>query len=295
MTSRNAARRDLEGVPPSRAIAWALAFGDRERKALLVVPGDREERLRFYDRYLVHTEKLSSEGAIDDLQGFSWTNVGVLENVITRIATARVSASTRLPVWFPPEKGVWELLWSLVAVEDIVIGEPLRTLVDNSTFLAHHLYRLLWEARFLAKEKVNLKPAQVFVELIVRWLTAETLTEDEDKQLLTLGVRQRVQTDSQRFDLLCMLVSLAEHNGFISRLVLAFDDLEKALVHPNRTLLLRRMSKLLDSIDRWIKVGGSPIGVLIGFEATPESMTTLREHHPRLADHVREGLVWTEE
>jgi hypothetical protein len=276
-------------------VRWSLTFNEENRLPMLVVPGTREARLDVYRVLLERFEVVPRENAIIDLQAFSWRNEGVLENVTRRIASARVGTRSTLPVWYPPERNVWELFWSLVAVEDLTIQEPLRTLVDNAGFLAHHLYRLLWEARFLAKENVNLKPAQTFVELITRWVAGSTLSEDETVRLAKLGVKQKVETLSQHFDLLCMIVTLAEHNGFVSEMVLSFDALEEALEHENRTQLLRGLSRFLDSIERWIKEGGSPIGVLIGFNATPASMARLREHHPRLADHVRKGLTWTEE
>lgn len=267
-------------------VRWIDSFDEEKRDAVLVLDDRPLVRARFYEKYLARKE--SRKGLVE-----TWQKVpqDVLANVAQRIAAVRLT-TVGLPVWFPPEKGVWELLWAIVAAEDFVVLEPLRSLVDNDAFLAHGFYKLMWEARFLTKEKVNLKPAQALVGLITRWLTDKSLSEEDTAQLQSFGVRLRVQTDSQRYDLLCMLVSLAEHNGFLKRLVIGFDGLEKVLEQQQ---VLRGLNKFLEAIDRWIKVGGSPIGVLIGFDATPANMARLRENHPRLADRVQKGRTWPEE
>jgi hypothetical protein len=270
-------------------VRWAASFGEENRKAMLVLDDRPAVRERFYSKYLAR--KGAREGVIEDLPTGTRPAQSVLVDVATRLSSVRL-VRRGLPIWFPPEKGVWEMLWAVVAAEDFVTLEPLRSLVDNDAFPAHYFYKLLWEARFLAKENVNLKPAQALVQLITRWLMAEKLNEEDVARLRTLGVSQLVQTDSQRFDLLCMLVTLAEQGGFLKRVVLGFDGLETMLEEP---ALLRGVNRFIESIERWIKVGGSPIGVLIGFDATPANMDRLRANHPRLAAHVQKGLAWTEE
>jgi len=269
---------------------------------MFVIPGpSREDRRFYFERYLSPKWEKFRVGSIEDVYGphtTQWLDVGVIEDATTRIRAMAIPADCRdvLPMWCPPQKNVWELLWGLVGVEEFVVEEPLSSLVDQEGSLLHDFYRLVWEARFLAKESVNLTAAQTFMESLLLWVTGGKLSEEQDRVLAALNVKSRVEAPSQQADLLCMVVTLAAQNSLTNRMVIAFDDLELALDHPKRQYLLRGLSQFIEAVDRWtLRAGGCPIGVLVGFADTQTNRARLKEHHPKLAARVEDGLAWTSE
>jgi len=264
---------------------------------MFVIPGpNREERSRYFQRHLYPTLEKFGVGSIEDVYGAhttDWLTVGVMQDVATRIRAARIPKEFRqsLPVWCPPERGVWELFWGLVGVEELIVQEPLASMVDQPGFLGHDFYRLFWEARFRAKENVNLASAQVIVETAIAWASGFDLTDPQKKALSDVGVTAKVETASQRADLLCLVMTLAAQNGLSNRMVLTFDALEETFGHPRRQQLLRGLNHFIDAVER--VPGGNPLGVLVGFSDTSENRAKLREHHPKLFSHVEAGLLWT--
>jgi hypothetical protein len=270
---------------------------------MFVIPGpSREDRRFYFQRYLSPKWERFRVGTVEDVYGphtTHWLDVGVIEDATARLSEASIPADCRdvLPVWCPPRKGVWELLWGLIGVEDLVIQEPLATMVDQQGFLAHDLYRLLWEARFRVKENsVNLTPAQEVFDAALLWAGGKPLSEAQEKLIATVGVTTKVETTAQQAEMLCMVMTLAAQNSLVNRIVLTFDSLERALEHPQRQKLLRGLNHFVDAVERWIKVpGGCPVGVLVGFADTARNRALLREHHPKLASRVEDGLAWTAE
>jgi len=286
-------------MPPVEAvIKWTLRFHDEgKRPAMLVVPGaTAADRMGWYRKYLSEewvsfrpetVEDIVSEGARD------WVDQTILTNFTNRIALAKVPEETRhdLPRWFPPDE-TWELVWALAAVPTFVVEEPLRGLVDQSHYLFHEVYRVLWELRFRVTENKDFKPALEFFQATMRWLTASHLSTTDQAMLEAAGVTRRINSEQERFDVLCFLITLAEHNAILNRCVFCFDGLERA-IRPEKRPLLREMSQFLATIDRWIRMAQAPIGVLIGMDASSRQMAALRRLNAKLADEIEAGLAWT--
>jgi hypothetical protein len=217
----------------------------------------------------------------------SWRLNGVVDTATMRVRRASPWSKKGLPVWFPPEPREWELLWGLASVTDFVIDEPLRTLVDQGSFLAYEFYRLIWEARFLTTENLNLHSAQDVVHSVTEWLSGSGPTGDKQGWFRAMGLRGTTPSMAQRCDLLCMLLTLAAQNDLISDFCFSFSSLEKAVVTD--ATLLKDLEILISTTERWIKMG-SPIGVILGFDATDETLAALQEKNPKLAARVEASL-----
>lgn len=237
-------------------------------------------------------------GILFEVHGASrWLEEGVLPNVTGRLGRLSLGPEARelTKPWFPPLPGSWELFWGLVAVEEFVIEEPLRGMVDQSFYLAHDVYRALWEARFLAKEygQVGQKgPAPAIAASIVRWFTGSDLDEEDREVLTSIGIKRNVSSEQERLDVLCFLLTLGVQNGLLSRLVLFFDSLEEALT-PARRGLLRQLHAFIAGITRWNRIGPPAIGVMIGLSPTRTNMSALRRFHTKFHDEIEAGLLWT--
>lgn len=313
------AATDKTGVPPLRAkllqrrvveetvaipvepvIKWTLRFHDEgKRPPMLVVPGaTAHERLGWYRKYLSDEWASFRPDTVEDVIGDGardWVDQTVLYNFTARLSLAKVphEAKLQLPAWFPPPVWGWEFIWALGAVPTFLIDEPLHGMVDQSHYIFHEVYRALWELRFRILENPGSSaPATQFFHATVKWLTASHLDTTDQVMLEAAGVTRRITSDQERLDVLIFLVTLAEHNGLLNRYILCFDGLERA-IRPEKRTLLREMQTFLTTLDRWIRIAQSPIGVLIGMDTSPRQMSSLRKLCPKLADEIQAGLVWT--
>lgn len=271
---------------------WMGSFGEDEpRDPYLVLPGKSADRHRFL-------QKVMSEdriGVIDDLIGpeaLGWLDQGPCKNLLARAAKLSLPKESRrsLPTWFPPEPGNWELLWGLIAVDDFIVDEPIRSMLDQNFYVVHDVYRVLWEARFLAKEnESDRSQAQLLVRTLVRWMTTPMLTAEDQRWLDSIGIRRPI-TSEQRFELFCMLVGLAWQNGLLSRYMIYFDGLE--LADGIQETVLKELSHMLSALERWIRIGPCPIGLVIGYTAESSDLHDLRSTDDRLYDKIVKGLNW---
>jgi len=282
-------------LPVEPILRWTLAFSDdRTRPGYVTIPARSEaDRDSFVQRYLDPRFRKYRFGSIEDVEGEKtgeWLSKGLLQSFTERVTQLSVPEEVHLslPKWFPPEQGSQEILWGLVARPDLVVEEPLRSMLDQSIYLIHDVYRAVWEARFVVKESVLLTPAQRFVSTVSRWLLG-TSTEFDEQRLRQLPVTRKVR-DIERYDVLCFLLTLARQNDLLGRVVLAFNGLEHAT--EEHVQLLNEMDLLLTAVDRWVKIGPIPLGVMIGHTGDPDDMARLRELHPKLANKVEAGLEW---
>jgi hypothetical protein len=275
-------------------LRWVADFTEeRPRPACVVLAGKPHERRAFMAQFASTQFAAFQQGALDEISGpttLTWLSEGLAKNVTARVCQARLPLDCRdaMPPWFPPEPAVWELLWGLVAREDLLVDEPLRSMLDQDFFLIYDVYRALWEARFLAKENVNLGPAQDFVKTMTRWMTS-LLTPEDEKRLQAIGITRTISAD-QRLDVLCFLLTLASQNALLSRVIFFIDGLERAT--ENDKPVLRELFRFLAAIERWVAIGPCPVGVVIGHTAEHDDLHTLREIDDRLACKVIDGLSW---
>lgn len=275
---------------------WAIGFTEPDRPTLLTIPGatieDREALLRSYldPRYASVRPDVVEDVCGDQVRG--WLDRGALASLTERVATMKVPPGTRhdfnLDALVAPE---WELLWSLIVVDTLIVEEPLRSLVDHSSDPISAVHKALWEARFLFREHPTLDPAATFVETMVRWMTGAELKDDDIERLTLAGIHRRIERDSEKLDVLCFILTLAAQNGAVTRTIFLFDAVESAL-RPECRPMLRQLLGVLRIADRWVRMGGSPIGFFLGFNATPENRARLRKLNAALADRVEAGLAW---
>jgi len=217
-----------------------------------------------------------------------WTEEAVVPHFTNRLSALSVPwrAQDRLASWFPPTDDVWELLWALVAVENFVIDEPLRAMVDQKFYLIHDVYRLLWELRFVSCETPTLKPAKALAATFLRWVEGDLL--DTDREVLAkLGIQRQVQKQ-ERVDVLCFLATLAAQNAIVSRIVLGFEGLNDILVAKERPKL-KQFHGFLKTLTRWGGLG-CPVRALVGFDL--DELSLLKKLHPKLAGEIQAGSVW---
>lgn len=280
-------------------IKWTLRFHDEaKRPAMLVVPGPTaHDRLGWYRKYLSDEWSSFRPDTVEDIIGDGardWVDQTVLANVTGRLAMAKIPTEAKqdLQNWFPPPVMAWEFVWALASVPTFLVEEPLRGLVDQSHYLFHEIFRVIWELRFRVRENKDFEPAHQFFDATMRWLTASHLSSADQAMLEAAGVTRRIKSEQERFDVLCFLITLAEHNALLNRYVLCFDGLERA-IRPEKRPVLRELQMFLTTLDRWIRLAQAPIGVLIGMDTSPRQMSSLRRMNAKLADEVEAGLAWT--
>lgn len=181
----------------------------------------------------------------------------------------------------------WNLLWDLLDVQDFVVEEPLRGLIDQG-FLFTEFYQALWEARFLLQESTL--GVGALVEALIRWMTLTELGAEDRKLLGRLRLSRPLQSDEERLDTLFFLLALARQNGTMEPTVVVFDELGKAVRAgvATRRKVLAELLKLVSAAERWNRLGAA-IGIVVGFE--PGVLTSLRRYNPKLAKKVSRSLV----
>ncbi len=275
--------------------AWSID-DDPERLIAIVVPGathfDRQEVIR---QYAEGEWRRFHSGIVIDAappKTTEWLEGNVSTNFMERLRRLPMPPLTKdiMAPWYPRE-GDWELLWNLIAVEEFIVDEPLRQMIDKPYYLVHDVHRVIWEARFLAREHSSLHATEVLVTHFIRWITGEPLGDDGRKALAEIGINRLVSSPAERLDVTCFLLSLAYQNGLLERAVFFFDDLEHAL-QPSKRSALRQLRDLLDCGRRWARIGGSPLGILVGFTGTRTDLQLLAKYNAGLTHDVNAGLAW---
>jgi hypothetical protein len=286
---------EVELSPSVLALSSWTVSEDPDRLLTLVVPGpthfNRQEVLRQYRDG--EWRRFHSGIVIDDSKSTDWLEGNVASSFLTRVRMLRMPPVSKdiMAKWYPRTSGAWELIWNLIAVEEFIVEEPLRQLIDKPFYLVHDVHRALWEARFLAREHLDLGPVQSFMLYFDRWLMGEPLGDEGRKALASLGIKRLITKDSERLDVACFLLSLACQNGLLERSVFLFDDLEHAL-QPNKRSMLRQLHDLLESGRRWARLGSNPLGILIGFTGSKADLQLLTKYNAALAEEVGAGLSW---
>ncbi len=273
---------------------WTVS-DEADRPIALVVPGkthfDRQQVLKPYIEG--DWRRFHSGVVIDNSKTTEWIDGNIVQNLQVRLVHVRMPEMPKdaMAPWYPHPSGFWDILWGLVAVDEFIVEDSLRQLVDKPFYLVHDVHKALWEARFLARENPKLETAEEFMLHFTRWITGEPLGDAGRKTLHDLGIK-RLVTPPERADVLCFLLSLACHNGLVKRAIFVFDDLEQAL-QPNKRAVLRQLRDLLECGRRWARLGGNPLGILIGFTGSRTDTQLLEKLNASLAAEVGTGLQWS--
>jgi len=271
-------KRAYPSVLRDNNLAYLTTWAQIPNRAFQVVPGD--------DRY----EALKRLKAVlpDDVI-VSWTPdwyQGTFPRSITSLVQRHVIHSSRrhrsafnfpLP-YIPENREGWDLIWGLVGKTAFVIEEPLKGLIEKRFSRLSDMYRLITEARFVARE--NRDGIEAAVHSIGRWLGGSA---KPDTFLLASSVKRPLQSE-EALGVALFTLTLAYQNGLLPFTFYVLDGLEK---------LDRRdaadLHNILVSLERWSTIG-CPIRALLLWDG--QNRESFRRLNAKLAKQMRDGLAW---
>jgi len=260
------------------ALAWLGALGEGG-DPILAVPGQGpQSRGGFYNQIDI------AHWTIERSNPRSWIHEDFADNWFHRVSRLQPDQPDehRTPI-------AWAWLWELVRVEGLIVEEPIGSMVDKAYSLPHDLMRMLFACRFLAIEDASpLEQAQCFMSF-VRWFTGQT-SESDERIIREAGVCRYPTSLADRFDLVLLLLDLAEQNGIFAKIVFVFDDLESA-GHTSKRQTLKDLYTLIQAVRRAAQTTSNSTGVLLGLD--PRRLSLVRKQHPKLAMEISKGLQWT--
>jgi len=215
---------------------WVVDLGTGQGHPLVTVLGPTPEyRSRIYNS----AAEVSSGLVVLDKSHYcyDWPSKSLFENLIRRVA---------LP----------SILGSLAVNDELHTEEELVELIDRDARLSE-AFKVLWDIRFLVEEERE-EEAEAIVHALALWSVGRPLVDaDSIKVLDQLGIKDRVTSVDERYDLFFMWIALARFNGIFDRLLLPFDGFERA---PDRT---EDLEGLVRMASKWSSYG-APLGILVG-------------------------------
>ncbi len=260
--------QDMVWTPPSSATVhdWVLRLSERG-DALLAMSGPEASMRAEAFRLCFDIPGLTVLGSTKSTQ--DWIFKGFLPDL-----TRRVRGLTPTP---------WGILWDLLAVEDFVVEDPLKGLIDQG-FRFTGCFKAIWEARFLHQEGRSRETMQLLGALI-RWMTATELTLDHKALLTNVGVRHSL-SESECTDMLLFVLALAYQNGLTDRTVFVFDGVEQVKKKES----LRKLADAVTIFERWTRLG-SATGIVLGLNPANKAVETITAMNPRLGKKIAVSLV----
>jgi hypothetical protein len=263
--------------PLDKVLYWAHApYEDTQRSYVVFASQDLDLRLKVYRE----VKKVPSHASTHIVRLRDWIGDGLLKSFqdsIDRIVLTPEAQQLSRAEWgdkwvqFNPN-----LLWGLIAANELSMDDTLQDMVDQSHYLVHEVYRALWELRFRAREEGPLSVA-ADLKLMVRWLNGswQRLSDDDVDRL---QVTRRVTSAQERFDVWLFLMSLAKQSGLLTR-VLFFIGEAHRICRRKRRAKLRELYALMNIVSRWNKITDCPVALLVGFDGDYQS---IMESEPRL-------------
>jgi len=224
---------------------WLLNLGQPGASPILTLPG--RDRLGVFERLRVHDAEGSFAG--------------------------RIRIGEDLPLPF-----VTGIVRNLMQAPELSVEGPLRDYADKSSHIAHDVYRLLWEGRFILREKPG--EFEEFVTQMAKWIGWCSTSA---------YVERVVSGPQEQAAVLCFLTALAAQNGITKRVILCLDGIDQI---EDRGLAKNVMA-VLTEVRRWALLTACPFGLLLGFAGSRSDVAKLRKLNPTLGAEVDEGLVWT--
>lgn len=261
--------------PPTvrRIHTWVDALSDGGDPILTVVGPDPLLRNEVF-KVCYQVPDLQVVGSARNTQ--DWLQKGVLDDI-----TGRVRAITGRP---------WGLIWDLIDVEDFIVEEPLRGLIDQG-FSFTGLFKALWETRFLVQE--GRKPESlVLLGAVLRWLASQDLSPEQQAQLEKVHIDRELVSVQERLDMLLFLLALAYQNGLADRAIFVFDGLERVVRSSpiKRKELIHQLTEATTALTRWSRLG-SATGVVFGLDESGGAIDALSQYSDRLGKLVAGSLV----
>lgn len=217
---------------------------------------------------------VSGESPILTLPGRD--RLGVVESLRTHDAEGTYGlcrVGDDLPLSF-----VAGLVRNLMQADELSVEGPLRVYADKSSHIAHDVYRLLWEGRFLLREKPG--EFEEFASQMAKWI---------GRCSTSAYVERVISGPQEQAAVLCFLTALSAQNGLTRRVVLCLDGVDQI---EDRGLAKDVMA-VLSEVRRWALLTACPLGLLLGFAGSRSDVAKLRRLNPTLGAEVDEGLAWT--
>lgn len=253
--------------PPAATVQdWVLRLSERG-DALLTMSGPNPTMRAEAFRLCYTVPGLTVLGNTKYPQ--DWVTKGILTDL-----TQRVRGLTPTP---------WGLVWDLLSVEDFVVEDPLKGLIDQG-FRFTGCFKALWEARFLHREKRPKETMQLLGALI-RWMTAAELTPEHKTLLTNVGVKHMLN-ETECMDMLLFVLALAYQNGLTDRSVFVFDGIEQA----KKKDVLRKLADTVTVFERWTRLG-SAAGIVLGLNPENKAIDAITAMNPRLGKKIVASLV----
>jgi hypothetical protein len=211
----------------------------------------------------------------DDLSD-SWLTEGLVANLTHRISKVRAIGSI-----IPHE---WDLLWNLLTLENLVVEDSLRLLVDQGHLITE-AFRAIWEARFRLDEGREVKDV---VAALSSWMTCGPLDAPQRELLTQLGITREPGTTFERLDMLFFLLALAKQNELVTQTVFVFDGLDRAvrLGIGKRKQFYKELYDFSVAAERWARLG-APIGFILGYAKDHDPISVIEAAHPKLGRKLR--------
>ncbi len=178
-----------------------------------------------------------------------------------------------------PTPFISRLIRHLMQAPELVVEGPLRGYADKSSHVAHDVYRLLWEGRFILREKPE--EFETFVMGMVKWIGESSLCAN---------VERIISGPQEQTAVLCFLTALAAQNDLVKRVVIFYDQID--LIEEDRNLA-RNFMAVISEVRRWAIFAGCPLGLLLGFAGSRSDIGRLRKLNPMLGAELEAGLSWT--
>jgi hypothetical protein len=257
--------------PPGTALEeWAKRLGQDGQRPIVLIEGPTPaHRQALYRLAKIESKDLDS----------GWIDQGLVENITVRFSKLRCIGSI---VARP-----WDLLWNFLTLEELVVEEPLKALIDQG-LLFTQAFKAIWEARFLLREGRDIR---ALVEAFSGWVTAAPLTQESKQLLDQLGIERELATPFERLDMLFFLATLAAQNQLLSYQLFVIDGLDRAVTAgtARRKELLKELDHFCTSAERWSKLG-APVGFVLGYSNEHRALAAIEKSNSKLGDKLKRYL-----
>lgn len=253
--------------PPAETVQdWVLRLSERG-DALLTMSGPTPALRGEAFRMCFEIPGIAVLGRTKYTQ--EWVTKGVLADL-----TQRVRGLTPTP---------WGLIWDLLAVDDFVVEDPLKSLIDQG-FRFTGCFKAIWEARCLHQEE-RPEETMALLKALIRWMTAAELTPEQKTLLTGVGVKHALG-EPECLDMLLFLLALAYQNGLTDRTVFVFDGVEMVRKKED----LRKLADAVTIFERWTRLG-SATGIVLGLNTAGKTVEAITSMNPRLGKKIAASLV----
>lgn len=241
---------------------WVKNLGREDQRPIILVEGPTPA----HRQTLYRLARIPSK-AIDQ----KWVEQGLVDNLSERLSATRCIGS------IAPHS--WDLIWNFLTLEELVVEEPLRSLIDQG-LLFTQAFKAIWEARFMLKEGQDIRQ---LVEAFTGWVTSTSLSEESKRLLDKMGIERELSTPFERLDMLFFLATWAAQNQLISNQLFVIDGLDRALTQgtARRKQLLKELDHFCTSAERWSKLG-SPLGFVLGYSNEHKALAGIERSNARL-------------